>query len=205
MSRRPDPSGPSDDAVRAATGRGWDDWFARLDAAGAAELDHKAIVAFLRDREGLANGWWQQSVTVAYEKARGMRAPVGETADAGFQVGVQRTVGVGAEAAWAWLVTGPGRDAWLGRTEAFPLEPGASYRCQDGTEGEIRSVDPGRRLRATWRPPDWASPSTVQITITPKDGRSTVGFHQERLPDAETREAMKARWRAVLAELAEQA
>lgn len=205
MSRRPDPSGPSDDAVRAATGRGWDDWFARLDAAGATELDHKAIVAHLRDREGLANGWWQQSVTVAYEKARGLRAPVGETADAGFQVGVQRTVGVGAEEAWAWLVTGPGRAAWLGRTATFPLEPGASYRCEDGTQGEIRSIDPGRRLRATWRPPDWASPSTVQITITPKDGRCTVGFHQERLPDAERREAMKARWRAVLAELAEQA
>ena len=205
MSRRSDVHGPSDDAVRAATGRGWDDWFARLDAVGAVELDHKAIVTILRDREGLTSGWWQQSVTVAYEKARGLRAPVGETADAGFQVGVQRTVDLGAEAAWTWLTTGPGRDAWLGRADALSLEPGASYRCQDGTEGEIRSLDPGRRLRATWRPPAWPAPSPVQITITPKGARCTVGFHHERLPDAEARETMKARWRAVLAELADRA
>lgn len=205
MTERPDPSGPSDAAVRSATGRGWDDWFARLDAAGAGALDHKAIVAIVRDVEGLTNGWWQQAVTVAYEKARGLRATVGETADAGFQVGVQRTVAMSSDEAWAWLTTGAGRDAWLGRTEALPLEPGARYRCEDGTTGEVRRVEPGRRVRLTWQPPGWSSASTVQITITPKDDRCTVGFHQERLPDGDAREAMKARWRAVLAELAAQA
>jgi uncharacterized protein YndB with AHSA1/START domain len=200
---RPDPSGPSDAAVRRATGRGWDAWFDLLDRAGAAELDHRAIVALLRDREGLAEPWWQQAVTVAYEKARGLRAEVGQTATAGFQVGVRRTVPRPAHDVWTWLVEGPGRDAWLGPGAELRLERGARYVCDDGTTGEVRSVRPGERLRLTWHPPDEDAPSTVQLTVIPKGDRCTVAFHQEKLPDLAAREAMKARWRAVLAELAE--
>lgn len=205
MTHRPDPSGPSDDAVRAATGRGWDAWFRRLDDAGARTMDHKAIVARLRDHEGLDDGWWQQAVTVAYEKARGLRAAVGETADAGFQVGAQKTVGLPAEAAWAWLTRSPGPHAWLGPVDGLTLEPGATYACEDGAEGEVRSVRPGERLRLTWLPPGWEASTTVQVTVTPKGERCTVGFHQERLPGPDAREAMKARWRGVLARLAGEA
>jgi uncharacterized protein YndB with AHSA1/START domain len=204
-SDRPDPSGPSNDAVLRATGRRWDDWFAALDRAGANELDHRSIVALLRDREGLDEPWWQQTVTVAYEKARGLRAEVGQTADAGFQVGVRRTVDLPAEAAWSWLLDGPGRRVWLGPCPSLTLEPGATYACEDGTRGEVRSVRPGERVRLTWHPPDLDAPSTLQLTVTPKDGRCVVAFHQEKLPGLDAREAMKVRWRAVLAELAAQA
>jgi len=199
---RPDPGGPSNDAVLRATGRGWEDWFAALDRAGANELDHRSIVALLRDREGLDDPWWQQTVTVAYEKARGLRAQVGETADAGFQVGVQRTIDLPADEAWRWLLEGPGQRVWLGPCPPLTLQPGAPYACEDGTRGEVRSVRPGERVRLRWHPPDLDAPSTLQLTVTPKDGRCVVAFHQEKLPDLAAREAMKVRWRAVLAELA---
>lgn len=194
--------GTSPEAVRNATGRAWDDWFRALDDAGAAEMTHKAIVAWLRDEAGVVNGWWQQNVAVEYEKARGKRAEVGETAGAGFQVGVQRTVDAPAERVWHRLTTRPGRDLWLGRLDELPLEKGGRYRTEDGITGEVRSVRPGRRLRLSWRPPDWERPSTLQITLTPKDERCTIGFHQERLPDAEVRQAMRERWQGVLADLA---
>jgi hypothetical protein len=37
------PGRVSDQAVRRATGRGWDDWLAVLDAAGAARWDHPRL------------------------------------------------------------------------------------------------------------------------------------------------------------------
>lgn len=194
---RPDPHSPSDERVLAATGRSWFDWFALLDERGAAETDHKGIVAIVREAGG-ANAWWQQAVTVGFEKARGLRSVVGETADAGFQVGVRRTVDVPAAVAWAYLVEGHGRERWLGATAALPSEKGATYRLDDGTSGEIRSTRPGRRLRLTLQRPGEAAATTLQLTIQAKDDRSIVALHHERLPDEEARATMKAHWTGVL-------
>jgi hypothetical protein len=79
----------SNDAVLAKTGKSWAEWFALLDAAGAAKLDHKGIVALTA-----ANGagpWWQQGITVEYERARGLRAKY-QLPD-GFAASITRTVG----------------------------------------------------------------------------------------------------------------
>ena len=87
-------------AVRKATGRGWEEWLGVLDAAGAADWDHGQIVAYLEhEHPEVGSGWWRQSITVGYEQARGKRV-VGQTADAGFQVGVQRSVAATAAHAW---------------------------------------------------------------------------------------------------------
>ncbi len=40
----------TDAGIVAKTGKGWDHWFAALDKAGAAALDHKGIVANLSGR-----------------------------------------------------------------------------------------------------------------------------------------------------------
>lgn len=195
----------SQEAVAGATGRTWDAWFRALDDAGAIDMDHKAIVAWLRDEAGLESGWWRQSVTVEYEKARGKRAAVGETADAGFQVGAQRTIRVAPERAWELVTTRPGRDAWLGRSDDFVLGEGDAYTTDEGVTGEVRVVRPGTRLRLTWHPSGWDRPSTVQVTLTPKGDRCTIGLHHERLPDLDARQSMRDRWRAALDRLQERA
>ena len=66
----------SDEAIRRRTGRGWEEWFDLLDEWGAAERPHKEIARWLREERGV-DGWGAQSVTVSYERARGLRA-VGE-------------------------------------------------------------------------------------------------------------------------------
>jgi hypothetical protein len=79
----------SDPAVKAKTGRDWSDWFGLLDAAGAAQLEHRAIARWLAKEHGVGS-WWCQMVTVEYERARGLRARH-ETAT-GFSVAVSKTV-----------------------------------------------------------------------------------------------------------------
>lgn len=194
-------SGVSDDAVAAATGRNWDEWIAFLDGLGAAEMNHKEIVALTAGPGGLSNGWWQQSVTVGYEQARGLRV-VGQTSGADFQIGVQKTLPVPSDVAWALLSERPGRDAWLGKTPSLEFRKGQRYRTEEGREGEIRSCVPGERVRLTWSHPSLAQTSTLQIYLAPSGDKTSVRFHQERLSSLEERELMRGHWRRVLEELA---
>ena len=150
-------SGVSDDSVASATGRNWDEWASFLDDLGASGMNHKEVVALCAGPGGVSNGWWQQSVAVGYEQARGLRV-VGQTSGADFQIGVQKTLPLPPETAWALLVEGPGRDAWLGRGEPFQFDKGTRYETETGQSGEIRSCVPGQRVRLTWSHPDLEPP-----------------------------------------------
>lgn len=191
-------------AVREATGRGWEEWFEALDAAGAAELAHGEIVAHLQREHPGVSSWWRQSITVAWERARGRRA-VGEAAG-GFQVSVQRSVAATAAEAWALLTTRP--ELWLGEGASVVFAEGERYEVParggaPGAGGEVRVVKPGARLRMTWRPDGWPAPATLQLTLAERGpGKTAISADLEKLPDAEAREAARARWRAALDRIA---
>jgi uncharacterized protein YndB with AHSA1/START domain len=184
----------SSDSVREATGRDWDQWLEALDAAGAADWSHKEIVAYLEREHGDATtGWWRQSLSVGYEQARGKRA-LGETAAAGFEIGVRRTVDASADDVWELLMSRP--ELWLGEGVAF--RKGERYSVP-GASGEIRVVKPGDRVRLTWQPEDWATPATMQLALSrAQSGKTTITAHLEKLPDADARDAMREHLREAL-------
>lgn len=189
----------SSQSVREATRRGWDEWLEALDAAGAGEMSHKEIVAHLAREHPAVSGWWRQAITVGYEQARGRRV-TGETADAGFQVGVQRSLPLGAADAWALVTSRP--DLWLGEGASVVWERGAAYEAP-AVRGEVRVVKPADRLRMTWQPDGWPSPATLQLTFLERaPGKTSIGAHLERLPDAAARESMRERWRDALERIA---
>ena len=193
----------SDEAVRTATGRAWDEWEALLDERGAAELSHRQIVALLAD--GLIeSSWWRQSVANGYEKRKGKRV-LGETADTGFQVGVRRTLPLSMDDAWRLLTSPHGVREWLGDASGFALEKGATYTTTGGAAGEVRVAKPGSHLRVTWRPPGWARASTIQVRVMPAGAKTTLSFHEEHLPGAAEREARRRHYEAVLDALQAQA
>ena len=86
-----------DDAVREATGQARDEWFARLDAAGATAWKHRDIATWLV-REHQVDPWWSQNITVGYEQARGIRSP-GQRQDGTYEASVTRTVALEKTAA----------------------------------------------------------------------------------------------------------
>ena len=185
----------ADESLHAATGRTWDEWEALLDARGAAELSHGRIVALLAD--GLVDsGWWRQAVAVGYEKRKGRRA-LGQTADGLFQVGVRRTLPVAHDAAWRLVTSAEGVRAWLGDAD-LTLEKGETYTTPDGAAGEVRVVKPGSHLRVTWQPAGWARASTIQVRVIPAGERTTLSFHEERLPGAAERDERRRHFEAAL-------
>ncbi len=196
----------SSEAVADATGRGWDAWLAELDDRGGREMDHKELVSSLADA-GVESGWWQQKIAVGYEKERGMREK-GETADSGYQVGVQRTIGVPRGDLWDFLTSADGLAVWLGDGANPAIESKTEYETADGTTGEIRTTKDGERIRLTWQPAERKAATTLQLMLrTPDSGddRTRLRFHHEKLADADERETMRDHWTAVLDRIEEAA
>ncbi|WP_410672611.1 SRPBCC family protein [Amycolatopsis sp. cmx-4-68] len=131
-----------------------------------------------------------------------MTSPVGKTAEAGWNIGVSRTLPYPAATVWDFLVGGEGVAIWLGPGVELPREAGAAYETADGTAGEIRSFVEGDRVRLTWRPRDWDHDSTVQVRLSGSGAKTTLRFHQEWLSGAAERERQRAYWQDVIERVA---
>ena len=129
------------------------------------------------------------------------RGGVGKTATAGYQIGVRRTLPYSEEQVWALLLSPDGLQVWLGGPAE--IVPGAPFRLDNGTSGEIRVYKPWSHVRLTWRPTGWPVPSTLQIRVIPAHRKTTLSFHQDGLAGAVERAAMKAHWEGVIGHLAE--
>src|SRR3954468_15062666 len=78
--------------LRRATGRGYQQWFAALDAWGAVGRPYREIAQWLTAAHGVS-AWWAQKLIVEYEQARGVRQP-GVRPDGTFAVGASKTIAV---------------------------------------------------------------------------------------------------------------
>jgi hypothetical protein len=169
----------SDEVIRANTGRGWDEWFALLDAWGAAERPHPEIARWLGEEHGVG-GWWAQGVTVAYEQARGLRAP-GQRRGGLFEVNATKTVAVPVDRLYEAFADPTLRERWL---------PGATV--------EVRTARPAKSIRANW---DDGSTRLVIAFTARGEAKSQVALTHERVPDAGTADKLKAFWRERMAAL----
>ena len=133
---------------------------------------------------------------------RSHASPVGRTRDAGWQIGVSRTVHRPVDEVWDFLTSPDGVAIWLGPGVTVLPDRGEEYRTADGVRGETRSLRELDRIRLTWRPPGWTHDTTLQVTVTVTGpGRTSLRVHQERLADAAEREQQRRHWQGVVAEL----
>ena len=126
---------------------------------------------------------------------------VGLTRDAGFQIGVRRTLPVAADEAWDLVTSRRLVRRWLGAGRAFRLEEGACYRLDDGSTGEVRVVSPASHVRLTMLRSGSSRPSTIQVRTIGKGDAAVVAFHEEHLPGPREREERRAHYTAVLDDL----
>lgn len=188
----------SDETVEKATGKNWREWVSLLDKAGCQRMPHKEIAQMLYKEKYIKSGWWCQMVTVGYEYAKGRRV-TGQTLATGFEVGIQRTYPLGKENLWKILTSGKGLALWLGSDTKIDLKEGGTFKTKEGISGEFRVVRKGEKLRLTWKLPDWKSFSTLQIYLLPVGANKTsLRFHQEKLPDEITRKRMRDYWQKKL-------
>lgn len=168
-----------DAAVRQNTGHGWHAWIERLDEWGADQRTHAEIARWLVEDHGVP-GWWAQSITVGYERVRGLRV-VGQRRDGTFYATASKTIRVGPRDLVDAIADAGLRPRWL----------------SDGGLTVTR-VTPGKSLSATWD----TDGSKVVVTVTsPAAGKSVAGIEHSGLPDADASAEMKAFWRERLSAL----
>ncbi|HEY7659592.1 MAG TPA: hypothetical protein VIC58_03240 [Actinomycetota bacterium] len=169
----------SEEAVRANTGKGWDEWFRILDTWKGTTHTHTEIARHLSTDLGV-DGWWAQGVTVGYERARGMRAQY-QRPD-GFCAYASKTVPVEAERLFRAFADARSRSGWLER----------------GTL-KARTSSPPTSARFDFR----GGPSRVNVYVTPKGpAKATAAIEHERLDGPDEVAEMKAFWKERLGALA---
>lgn len=184
--RRDDPStfaeraGMRDASVRAKTGMDWAGWVHALDERGATSMSHRDMAATVRAEWPEIGGWWAQSVTIGYERIRGLR-----------EKGQQRTTKL--------------FDA--NKSKTFPVAVGTLYeavsqkrrrmRWLEGLEPVVRSSRAGESVRF-----DWPDGTTVNVGFVAKGAeKATVTVQHRGLPTAEARDREKEAWAARFAAL----
>ena len=169
-----------DASLREKTGKGWREWFRLLDTWGARERKHGEIASHLMDEYDVP-GWWAQSITVGYERSRGLRAKH-QTLGGDFQVSVSKTFPIGVGKLFTAFTEASQRSKWMERgmlrVRTTQKNRTARFDCSDGTR--------------------------VVAFFDPKDRtKTTVTVQHEKLPDATAVEEMRAFWKERLARLAD--
>ena len=167
----------------AKTGHGFDHWFAVLDKFDGVKKGHTASARHLYAEHGV-DGWYAQGITVAYERARGVRV-ANQRCDGAFEVSVSKTIPGDAKTIIAAL-TDPTLVPALARALAAPKSKGFVIR-PDGLG----------RFRYNW------GDTTVQFYMVPKPGKKlSVVVTNMKLTGSAMVEERRAVWRELLTSLA---
>lgn len=180
----------SDASARQQTGHGLDHWFAVLDDFDGATKGHTASARHLKQEHGIP-GWYAQGITVAYERAHGLRA-VNQACSGGFQVSVSKTLPAALEEVIAALAEPQRRAAWL--SEADPALGEALQAALTGPKPkEIkRKGTESARLRYRW------GKSTVELRLNAKPTGTTLAADNMDLVDAAEVDLRRAAWKEAL-------
>jgi hypothetical protein len=188
-------NGMSDEAFRKRTGHGLDHWFAILDKFGGVEKGHTAAARYLNEAHGV-DGWYAQGITVAFERARGVRV-AHQRCDGAYEVSVSKVLAGTTGDVVKWLSDAKLRRQWTGDVDAKLADALAASLDGAAAKSIVIRADGLGRHRYKW------GKTTVQLYLTPKPGGKVtfVATHM-KLADAEAVETSRAQWRAALNALA---
>jgi uncharacterized protein YndB with AHSA1/START domain len=164
-------AGMSDAAVKAATGCTWKAWVDALDYVNAHTWPHREIAEYVHEKFKVQD-WWTQTVTVGYERIRGLRE-IGQRRSGSYEATKSRTFPVPVVRLYAAFAQARPRARWL---------PGLKLK--------VRKATPHRSVRITWQ-----DDTSVEIWLTAKgEGKSNAQVAHRKLPNRESADRAKAFW-----------
>lgn len=184
-------SAPATGAVSEArctekTGHGFDHWFAVLDRFGAAKEGHTAAATHLRECHGVS-AWYSQSITVLYERARGLRV-LNQASSGSHQVSVSRVLPVPFAVACRFLTEAEARDRWLAE-----IDGEMARRITEAAEAGVRTKADAAWIRLRWEP------ARIELRISAtSDDRSRAVARIEQLPSADAVPPERTRWKSAV-------
>lgn len=160
----------SDEAVRAATGRGWDEWCDVIESWTGWDEGHTAVATHVRDELGV-DAWWSQTVTVGWERITGRRLPY-QRSDGTFATSRTRTVAADAELLRRLLLDDDDRRDLFGGLDV-------ALRSRPDSKAVRLGLDSGRAV----------------VGLEPRDdGRTRVSVEHEQLQTSEDVDRWRFWW-----------
>lgn len=164
-------AGMSDEAVVKATGKDWPTWASHLDGVEAYTWEHARIARHI-DSSFDCGGWWAQTVTVAYERFRGLR-DYGQRRGGGYDVNKSRTIAVPLDALW-------GAFADIDTLGSWTDEPDLHFHRMTEPKSMRGSLPDGTK---------------VDVHFTAKtESKSAVSIQHRGLPSREAADELRIRW-----------
>ena len=164
-------AGRSDAVLKAKTGCTWDRWVRALDHAQAYTWSHREIATYVHEKYKIP-GWWAQTVTVGYERIKGLRA-VGQRRDGSFEASKSRTFAVPLVRLYRAFHDSRTRARWL-----------------PGVDLTVRTATREKSMRITW--PDRTS---VAVGFASRGiAKSQVALEHGKLPDRAAQTRVKQYW-----------
>ena len=171
-------AGMSDDTVQAKTGRSWPEWVRILDRKGATSMPHRDIAAHLHEEHEVSR-WWAQSVTVGYERIRGLREK-GQRRSGTYEANKSKTFPVPVAKLYRAFSLARTRHRWLA-----------------GVEWTVRKAVSQKSMRVTW-----ADGTSVELYFTAKaSDKSQVALQHKKLATQSDATQAKKYWGERLDEL----
>src|SRR5580765_7711443 len=124
-------AGRRDAVLKEKTGCTWERWVKALDRAQAYTWSHREIATHVHEKYKIP-GWWAQSVTVGYERIKGLRA-VGQRRDGSFEANKSKTFPVPLARLYRAFYDQRTRARWL-----------------PGVDLTVRTTTRAKSMRITW-------------------------------------------------------
>ena len=173
-------AGMSDDTVRAKTDRTWPEWVRILDAKGATSMPHRDIAVYVHEAHGVSR-WWAQTVTVGYERIRGLREK-GQRRSGTFEANKSKTFPVPVAKLYRAFTLARTRNPWLA-----------------GVKWTVRKAVSEKSMRVTW-----ADGTSVELYFTAKaSDKSQVALQHTKLATKSDATQAKKYWGERLEELSQ--
>src|SRR5438067_5257092 len=174
-------AGMSDASIKAKTGCNWERWVKTLDKFGADKKSHREVASMIAKTWKL-DGWWAQTVTVGYERIKGLRAR-GQRRDGSYEATKSRTFSVPLDKLFDAFNDSKRRARWLSDVEL-----------------DIRHATPNKSMRLRW-----PAGSAVDVGFFSKGTtKSQVAIGHRKLASQSDAMRMKTFWSDKLRALAEQ-
>ncbi|HEX9892700.1 MAG TPA: hypothetical protein VGA78_02205 [Gemmatimonadales bacterium] len=164
-------AGMSDAAVEAKTGCNWAKWVWALDYLKAYTWTHREIAEYVHEKYQVPD-WWSQTVTVGYERIRGLR-DIGQRRGGSYEASRSKTVAVPVARLYRAFADGRVRNRWL---------PGVTLK--------VRKATPNKSVRITW-----ADDTSVEVWFIAKgDAKASAAVSHRGLTGKEDVARVKAYW-----------
>jgi hypothetical protein len=164
-------AGKSDATIKAKTGCTWERWVKALDYAKAHAWPHRDIAAYVHQKYKVP-GWWAQTVTVGYERIKGLRA-IGQRQDGSFEASKSKTFAVPLARLYRAFNDARTRARWL-----------------PGVDLTVRTATRDKSMRITW-----SDRTSVEVGFSRRGtAKSQVQLAHGKLPDPAAAMRVKQFW-----------